>query len=70
MEYKHYYLGLPKYTVKECLERRISYTVPLKVKFILHITDENDRSQYVQDIENGKYVYSDDYEAIVNANDV
>jgi cell wall assembly regulator SMI1 len=27
-------------------------------------------SQYVQDIENGKYVYSDDYEAIVNANDV
>ena len=25
--------------------------------------------QYVQDIENGKYVYSDDYEAIVNAKD-
>ena len=34
LEYKHYYLGLPKYTVKECLERRISYTLPLKVKFI------------------------------------
>ena len=51
LEYKHYYLGLPKYTVKECLERRISYTLPLKVKFILHITDENDRSKYVQSIE-------------------
>ena len=51
LEYKSYYLGLPKYSVKECLERRISYTLPLKVKFVLHITDENDRSQYVQNIE-------------------
>ena len=51
LEYKNYYLGLPKHTVKECLERRISYTVPLKVKFVLHITDEGDKSSYVQDIE-------------------
>ncbi len=51
LEYKHYYLGLPKYTVKECLERRISYSIPLKVRFVLHITDENDKSQYVQSIE-------------------
>ena len=51
LEYKFYFLGLPKHSVKECLERRISYNVPLKVKFILHITDENDKSKYVQDIE-------------------
>ena len=51
LEYKHYYLGLPKHSVKECLERRISYSVPLKVKFVLHITDENDKNSYVQDIE-------------------
>ena len=51
LEYKSYYLGLPKYTVKECLERRISYAVPLKVKFVLHITDENDKSNFVQSIE-------------------
>ena len=51
LEYKHYYLGLPKYTEKECLERRISLSVPLKVRFILNITDENDRSKYVQSIE-------------------
>ena len=51
LEYKNYYLGLPKHTVKECLERRISHTIPLKVKFVLHITDENDKSKYVQDIE-------------------
>ena len=44
-------MGLPKHTVKECLERRISYTVPLKIKFVLHITDENDKSSYVQNIE-------------------
>ena len=51
LEYKFYFLGLPKYSVKECLERRISYNVPLKVKFVLHITDENDKSEYVQNIE-------------------
>lgn len=51
LEYKYYYLGLPKYTVKECLERRITYSVPLKVRFVLHITDEDDRSKYVQSIE-------------------
>ena len=51
LEYKSYYLGLPKYTLKECLERRISFSVPLKVKFVLHITDENDKSKYVQSIE-------------------
>ena len=51
LEYKHYYLGLPKYTVKECLERRISYALPLKIRFVLHITDENDKSKYVQSIE-------------------
>ncbi len=51
LKYKYYYLGLPKYSVKECLERRISHHVPLKVRFVLHITDENDRSKYVQNIE-------------------
>ena len=51
LEYKYYYLGLPKYTVKECLERRITYSIPLKIKFVLHITDENDKSKYVQNIE-------------------
>ncbi len=51
LEYKYYYLGIPRYTVKEVLERRITYSVPLKVKFVLHITDENDRSKYIQSIE-------------------
>ena len=42
---------MPKYTEKECLERRITLSLPLKVRFVLNITDENDRSQYVQSIE-------------------
>ena len=51
LDYKHYYLGLPKYTEKECMERRITLSLPLKVRFVLNITDENDRSKYVQSIE-------------------
>ena len=51
LEYKYYYLGIPRYSVKEVLERRITYSVPLKLKFVLHITDENDRSKYIQSIE-------------------
>ena len=37
LEYKYYYLGLPKYNVKECLERRITYSIPLKIKFVLNL---------------------------------
>ena len=32
----------------------------MKVRFVLHITDENDRSKYVQDIEQDVFKYSYD----------
>ncbi|UCH64056.1 MAG: DNA-directed RNA polymerase subunit beta [Fidelibacterota bacterium] len=51
LEYVSYYLGKPKYTVRECLDRGVSYTVPLRVRLILHITDEEDKSVYAQSIE-------------------
>ncbi|MEE9464661.1 MAG: DNA-directed RNA polymerase subunit beta [Candidatus Neomarinimicrobiota bacterium] len=51
LEYVSYHLGTPKYTVRECLDRGVSYTVPLKVRLILHITDEQDKSVYAQSIE-------------------
>ncbi|UCD38234.1 MAG: DNA-directed RNA polymerase subunit beta, partial [Fidelibacterota bacterium] len=51
LEYVSYYLGRPKYTVRECLDRGVSYTVPLRVRLILHITDEEDKSVYAQSIE-------------------
>ena len=47
LEYKYYYLGIPRYSVKEVLERRITYSVPLKVKFVLHTA-----SSYNPDLEN------------------
>lgn len=51
LEYVSYYLGKPKYLVRECLDRGVSYTVPLRVRLILHITDEEDKSVYAQSIE-------------------
>ena len=51
LEYVSYDLGTPKYSVRECLDRGVSYTVPLKVRLILHITDEEDKSVYAQSIE-------------------
>ncbi|MFH1212507.1 MAG: DNA-directed RNA polymerase subunit beta [Candidatus Neomarinimicrobiota bacterium] len=40
LEYKYYTIGEPRYTIKECLERGVSYTVPLKVRLVLHISEE------------------------------
>ncbi|MDP6966213.1 MAG: DNA-directed RNA polymerase subunit beta, partial [Candidatus Marinimicrobia bacterium] len=55
LEYKSYYFGLPKYKPHECLERGVTYAVPLKVRLILHITDEFDRSKYAHSIEQDVY---------------
>ncbi|MFQ6676454.1 MAG: DNA-directed RNA polymerase subunit beta, partial [Fidelibacterota bacterium] len=55
LEYRGYYFGLPKYTPEECLERGVTYSVPLKVKLVLHITDEYDRSKYAHSIEQDVY---------------
>lgn len=55
LEYKSYYFGLPKYSPEECLERGVTFAVPLKVRLILHITDEYDRSRYAHSIEQDVY---------------
>lgn len=55
LEYKSYYFGLPKYKPHECLERGVTFAVPLKVRLILHITDEFDRSKYAHSIEQDVY---------------
>ena len=54
-EYKSYFLGLAKYTPEECMDRGLTYSVPLKVRLILHITNEDDRSKYDQSIEQEVY---------------
>jgi DNA-directed RNA polymerase subunit beta len=55
LEYKNYFLGLAKYTPEECIDRGLTYSVPLKVRLILHITNEDDRSKYDQSIEQEVY---------------
>ena len=54
-EFKSYFLGLAKYTPEECMDRGLTYSVPLKVRLVLHITNEDDRSKYDQSIEQEVY---------------
>ena len=55
LEYNNYFLGLPKYTPSECIDRGVTYSVPLKVRLILHITDESNKNEYEQSIEQEVY---------------
>ena len=55
LEYSNYFLGLPKYTPEECLDRGVTYSVPLKVRLVLHITDEEDKNKFAQSIEQEVY---------------
>jgi DNA-directed RNA polymerase subunit beta len=54
-EYNNYFLGLPKYTPAECIDRGVTYSVPLKVRLVLHITDESNKNEYEQSIEQDVY---------------
>ncbi len=55
LEYKNYYLGTPKYSPEECIDRGVTYFAPLKVKLVLHITNEENRNEYDQSIEQDVY---------------
>ncbi len=55
LEYKSYFLGLAKYTPEECIDRGLTYSVPLKVRLVLHITNEDNRNKYDQSIEQEVY---------------
>ena len=51
LEYKNYYLGKPKYNSDECMDRGVTFSAPLRVRLALHITDENNKNEYAQSIE-------------------
>tara|TARA_B100000315_G_scaffold75138_1_gene68814 strand:+ start:1678 stop:5454 length:3777 start_codon:yes stop_codon:yes gene_type:complete len=55
LEYKSYFLGQPKYSPSECMDRGVTYSAPLRVRLALHITDENNRNEYEQSIEQDVY---------------
>jgi DNA-directed RNA polymerase subunit beta len=55
LQYKTYYLGQPKYSPNECMDRGVTYSAPLRVRLALHITDENNKNEYAQSIEQDVY---------------
>lgn len=52
LEFIDYYIDLPRYSIEECLERGLTYSVPLKAKLKLYCTDDEheDFGVVVQDV--------------------
>jgi len=52
LEFKYYTVGESRYTIKECIERGVSYAVPLKVRMVLHVSEEGStKGDYTAGIE-------------------
>ncbi|NQU42450.1 DNA-directed RNA polymerase subunit beta, partial [bacterium] len=45
LEFVEYTFGVPKYSIKECTERGMTYSVPLKVKLQLIVREENEAGE-------------------------
>ena len=43
LEFIDYYIDPPRYSIEECLERGLTYSVPLKAKLKLYCTDDEAR---------------------------
>lgn len=59
LEFLDYSIDTPTYTIRECIERGLTYSVPLKVRFRLYCTDEDheDFKDINQDIFIGNVPY-------------
>ncbi len=59
LEFLDYYIDPPRYSIDECLERGLSYSVPLKAKLKLYCTDPDheDFDTVVQDVYLGAIPY-------------
>ena len=59
LEFLDYYIDPPRYTIEECLERGLTYSVPLKAKLKLYCTDDEheDFGVVVQDVYFGTIPY-------------
>ena len=62
LEFLDYYIDPPRYTIDECLERGLTYSVPLKAKLKLYCTDPDheDFATVVQDVYLGPIPYMTD----------
>jgi len=59
LEFLDYFIDPPKYSIEECLERGLSYSVPLKAKLKLYCTDpeHEDFETIIQDVYLGMIPY-------------
>ena len=59
LEFLDYYIDPPRYTIEECLERGLTYSVPLKAKLKLYCTDPDheDFDTTIQDVYLGPIPY-------------
>ena len=59
LEFIDYYIDEPRYTIQECLERGLTYCVPLKAKLKIYCTDPDheDFDTVVQDVFLGSIPY-------------
>ena len=62
LEFLDYYIDPPRYTIDECLERGLTYSVPLKAKLKLYCTDPDheDFGTVIQDVFLGPIPYMTD----------
>ena len=59
LEFLDYYIDPPRYTIEECIERGLTYSVPLKAKLKLYCTDPDheDFDTTIQDVYLGPIPY-------------
>ena len=59
LEFLDYYIDPPRYSIEECLERGLTYSVPLKAKLKLYCTDPDheDFDMVIQDVFLGPIPY-------------
>ena len=59
LEFLDYYIDPPRYSIDECLERGLTYSVPLKAKMKLYCTDPDheDFGTFIQDVFLGTIPY-------------
>jgi DNA-directed RNA polymerase subunit beta len=62
LEFLDYFIDSPRYTIDECIERGLTYSVPLKAKLKLYCTDpeHEDFDTVVQDVYLGTIPYMTD----------
>ena len=62
LEFLDYYIDAPRYSVEECLERGLTFSVPLKAKLKLYCSDpeHEDFDTVIQDVYLGPIPYMTD----------